>query len=134
MAQHLVKIKSLGKKRVFDLGINTPEHIWLYKNLLSKNSFNLPHSYAYSLLGVVGAYLKCYYPVEFWTAALNTIDKGQEKHNENSLGKYINCIMQAGIKFERPNINKSGLIFESVDDSIYFALTYVKDVISSGPA
>lgn len=128
MAQHLVSIKSLGEKKVYNFGIDTPEHIWLYKDLLSHQSFNLPHSYAYSLLGVVGATLKCYYPVEFWTAALNTIDKGQEKHNENSLGKYINSITQAGIKFERPNINKSGLIFESVDDSIYFALTYVKDV------
>jgi len=95
----------------------------------AKYSFNMPHSYAYSLMGYVQAYLKCYYPVEFWTAALNTIDRGQEKHNESILGKYINSINSMGIKFARPNVNKSGLKFESDEDGvIYFTLSYIKDV------
>ena len=91
-------------------------------------AFNMPHSYAYSLMGYVQAYLKTYYPVEFWTAALNTIDRGLEKHNESSLGKYINSISKSDLTFEKPDINNSGVMFESKDKSIYFALSYIKDV------
>lgn len=91
-------------------------------------AFNMPHSYAYSLMGYVQAYLKTYYPVEFWTAALNTIDRGLEKHHQSSLGKYINSIAVAGINFHKPDVNKSGIMFDSEDNKIYFALSYIKDV------
>jgi DNA polymerase III alpha subunit len=94
----------------------------------AKYSFNMPHSYSYSLMGYVQAYLKCYWPVEFWTAALNTIDRGQEKHNESTLGKYINSINSMGITLARPNVNKSDIMFENDGNTIYFALSYVKDV------
>jgi len=100
---------------------------WKQIMLQAKYAFNMPHSYAYSLMGYVQAYLKCYYPLEFWTASLNTIDRGQEKHGQSSLGKYINSINKAGIKVHRPNINKSGILFESDKDGIYFALSYIKD-------
>ncbi len=65
---------------------------WAQLMLQAKYAFNMPHSYAYSLMGYVQAYFKCYYPVEFWTATLNTIDRGQEKNNQSTLGKYINAI------------------------------------------
>lgn len=94
----------------------------------AKYSFNMPHSYAYSLMGYVQAYLKCYYPIDFWTAALNTITRGLEKHGESSLGKYINSIDSMGIPIEKPNVNKSGINFEGDEGKIYFALSYIKDV------
>jgi DNA polymerase-3 subunit alpha len=106
---------------------------WKQLMLQAKYAFNMPHSYAYSLMGYVQAYLKCYYPVEFWTATLNTIDRGLEKHGESSLGKYINSIQTAGINVVRPDINKSGIQFESENGKIYFALSYLKDV-SKGAA
>lgn len=95
----------------------------------AKYSFNMPHSYAYSLLGYVQAWLKTYYPLEFWTATLNTIDRGLEKHNQSSLGKYLNSMQKAGIPVTPPNVNKSGLNFIAADDdTIPFALSYIKDV------
>lgn len=95
----------------------------------AKYSFNMPHSYAYSLLGYVQAWIKTYYPLEFWVATLNTIERGQEKHNQSSLGKYINAIQSAGINVRQPDVNKSGVAFEAADDnSIPFALSYIKDV------
>lgn len=127
MAQKVIKIKSIGEKHIYNFGIDTPEHLWIHNTLVTKQCFNKPHSFAYSLMGYVQAYLKCYYPLEFWTASLNTIDRGQEKNGQSSLGKYINSINKAGIKVHPPNINKSGMLFESDKDGIYFALSYIKD-------
>lgn len=101
---------------------------WKQLMLQAKYAFNMPHSYAYSLMGYVQAYLKCYYPVEFWTATLNTIERGQEKHNQSSLGKYINAIQNSGINVHPPDVNRSGINFESTNGDIYFALSYIKDV------
>jgi len=101
---------------------------WVQLMLQAKYAFNMPHSYAYSLMGYVQAYLKCYYPVEFWTATLNTIDRGQEKDSQSTLGKYINAITSSGINVHPPNINNSALQFEAKGDDIYFALSYIKDV------
>lgn len=106
---------------------------WKQIMLQAKYAFNMPHSYAYSLMGYVQAYLKCYYPLEFWTASLNTIDRGQEKNGESSLGKYVNSINKSGIKVFPPNVNKSGELFQSDKEGIYFALSYIKDV-SKGSA
>jgi len=101
---------------------------WKQLMLQAKYAFNMPHSYAYSLMGYVQAYLKCYYPVEFWTATLNTIERGQEKHNQSSLGKYINAIQNSKINVHPPDVNLSGINFESTNGDIYFALSYIKDV------
>jgi DNA polymerase III alpha subunit len=81
-------------------------------------------------MGYVQAYLKCYYPLEFWTAALNTIDRGLEKHGQSSLGNYINTIINSGIEVVPPNINKSEMDFYGKDSKIYFALSYIKGVAS----
>jgi len=133
MAQKIISIKSIGEKHIYNFGIDTPEHLWMHNTMVTKNCFNMPHSYAYSLMGYVQAYLKYYYPLEFWTASLNTIDRGKEKYGQSSLGKYINEIDKAGITVHPPNVNKSGIAFESDDTGIYFALSYIKDV-SKGAA
>jgi DNA polymerase III alpha subunit len=122
MAQKIIKLEKLGELPTVDIGVNSENHIYFYKNLATHNS------YSYSLMGVIQAHLKTYYPVEFWTAALNTIDRGLEKHHQSSLGKYINSITMAGIKFNKPDINKSGVMFDCDNDKIYFALSYIKDV------
>jgi DNA polymerase-3 subunit alpha len=93
-------------------------------------AFNMPHSYAYSLMGYVQAYLKCYYPVEFWSSTLNTIDRGQEKHGQSSLGKYINYIIKSKINFLPPDVNNSEIEFVGRDKKIYFGLSYIKSVAS----
>jgi DNA polymerase III alpha subunit len=129
MAQRLVKIENLGERETYNFGINTPEHLWVHKNLLNSQSFNCPHSYAYSLMGYVQAYLKTYFPLEFWVATLNTIDRGQEKHNQSSLGKYIYSIESSGIKVKKPDVNTSGVMFQAdKDGNIPFALSYIKEV------
>lgn len=128
MAQRLIKIKSLGNRQTYSFGIDTPEHLWDYKGLISNQSFNAPHSVAYSLLGYVQAYLKYYYPLEFWIATLSTIERGKEKHEQSTLGKYINSITQSGIKVVKPDVNKSEFDWYGENDTIYFALSYIKDV------
>jgi len=104
---------------------------WKQLMLQAKYAFNMPHSYAYSLMGYVQAYLKCYYPVEFWTGTLNTIERGEEKHSQSSLGKYINAIQNSGINVHPPDVNQSGIDFGSTNGDIYFALSYIKDVSRS---
>jgi DNA polymerase III alpha subunit len=97
----------------------------------AKYAFNMPHSYAYSLMGYVQAYLKCYYPIEFWCSTLNTIDRGQEKHGQSTLGNYIYNITKSKIQFGKPDVNKSLKDFYGEDNKIYFALSYIKSVGAS---
>lgn len=97
----------------------------------AKYSFNMPHSYAYSLIGYVQAWFKTYFPVEFWVATLNTIDRGREKYNQSSLGRYIYKINKSGIVVKKPDVNRSDVNFIADGDDIYFALSYIKDIGNS---
>lgn len=64
--------------------------------------FNKSHAAAYAHVTYQTAYLKCYYPVEYFTAVLNNrINKLDE------LTHYLSYLKEAKIKVLPPNINKS---------------------------
>ncbi|MDE5592382.1 MAG: hypothetical protein K2I75_00345, partial [Clostridiales bacterium] len=65
--------------------------------------FNKSHAAAYAHVTYQTAYLKCYYPVEYFTAVLNNrINKLDE------LTHYLSYMKEAKISVLPPNINKSG--------------------------
>jgi len=94
--------------------------------------FNRSHSAAYGMLTYQTAYLKRYWPVEFF-AGLLTCDKD----NTDSVVKFIAEARQSGIEVLRPDVNESDTDFTvvaipndkgGVKKSIRFGLGAVKGV------
>ena len=87
--------------------------------------FNKSHATSYSLNSIITAWLKYYYPVEFYAAVLTIQD------NEDKRVKYMETIEeQFGIKTVIPHINKSTIYFTPDPDrnEILFGLNNIKGV------
>ncbi|MBP7211302.1 DNA polymerase III subunit alpha [bacterium] len=85
--------------------------------------FNRSHSAAYALVAYQTAYLKCHYPVEYFSALLSSVANDQEKTQA-----YIEECQSLGIKVLPPDINKSFAEFAPDGDNIRFGLASIKQV------
>ena len=86
--------------------------------------FNKSHSVAYALLSYQTAYLKAYYPTEFFSAALSS-----DMDNTNKIINLLSACNEVGIKVNPPNINSSSFNFEPCDNkSINYGLCAIKGV------
>ena len=83
--------------------------------------FNKSHSVAYSTISYQTAWLKAYYPKEFYTVLLNTCFQDQD-----SMVKYIHAAREEGIDILPPDINTSDLEFTLDRGTIVFGLAGVK--------
>ncbi len=89
----------------------------------AKYAFNKSHAAAYAVLAYQTAYLKLYYPVEFFTSILNNrIDKIEET------SKYLTYVKSKGIKVLPPDINHSTAYFKCEQGGIRFGLVGLKNV------
>lgn len=89
----------------------------------AKYAFNKSHAAAYAVLAYQTAYLKLYYPVEFFASILNNrIDKIEE------LSKYLTYIKSKGIEVFPPDINKSTAFFKTENGGMRFGLVGLKNV------
>jgi len=90
-------------------------------------SFNKSHAAAYALISYRTAYLKRYYPVEFYAATISSAIRDPDK-----LSLYLEAARSEGIKILHPDINTSGEDFsvEVVGDNkvIRVGLSGVKNV------
>jgi DNA polymerase III subunit alpha len=73
-------------------------------------SFNKSHAAAYGLISYRTAYLKKYYPAEFWAATISSAIRDPDK-----LAFYLESARQEGIKISHPDINTSQEDFSVVD-------------------
>ena len=86
--------------------------------------FNKSHSVAYALLSYQTAYLKAYYPTEFFSAALSS-----DMDNTNKIINLLAACKELDIKINAPNINSSKYNFEPCDKkSINYGLCAIKGV------
>ncbi|UGV28962.1 DNA polymerase III subunit alpha [Rhodopseudomonas boonkerdii] len=85
--------------------------------------FNKSHAAAYALVSYHTAYMKAHYPVEFIAASM-TLDMS----NTDKLSEFRAEAQRLGIKVEAPNINRSGVVFEVGENTIYYALAALKGV------
>ncbi len=86
--------------------------------------FNKSHSVSYSIVAYKMAYLKCYYPKEFYANLLSGVIGSEEKTKE-----YLNEVKKLGIKFIPPDINKSlNNKFTIIDNVIVFPLASIRNV------
>ena len=93
--------------------------------------FNKSHATSYSLLSSITAWLKYYYPKEFFAAILSLTKEPSDKKKEKKRPKYIELLeKQFDIKVESPDINLSDELFTPLpdQDKILFGLSAVKGV------
>ena len=89
----------------------------------AKYAFNKSHAACYAVVAYRTAYLKAYYPTEFFAALLNSFLNVQSK-----ITVYINECKRMGIEVLRPDINKSFSKFTVEGDKIIFGLAAIKNV------
>jgi DNA polymerase-3 subunit alpha len=82
-------------------------------------SFNLAHAVGYSIISYWCMFLKTYYPKHFYKSLL--------KHTTNmtEVQVYLQNAQKQNILIEYPDINKSMLSYEIIDDKIYAGLNSV---------
>ena len=85
--------------------------------------FSVNHSQPYSYIGYVCGYLRYYYPLEFFTTALNINSDNLEKTT-----KIIECVKEHNITIEPPTYGKSKAkyFFDKETDTIYKGVGSVK--------
>ena len=85
--------------------------------------FNKSHAVAYCVLAAETAWLKHYYPVEFFASLLTT-----EMNNTDKMAQYIRAAGEHGITVLPPHVNRSEHVFITKNNQIYFSLSAVKGV------
>lgn len=103
------------------------DQLWEDIVKFAEYSFNKSHAAAYALISYRTAYLKKYYPVEFYAATISSSVTNPEK-----LSFYLEAARSEGIKILPPNINTSQRSFsvEEVDGEkvIRVGLSGIKNV------
>jgi len=85
--------------------------------------FNKSHAAAYCVVSAQTAWLKNYYPIEFFAALLST-----EMSNTDNIVKYVKDAKSRKIQVEPPHVNHSSWKFTVDGDVMYFALGAIKGV------
>lgn len=86
--------------------------------------FNKSHAVVYAIIASRMAYLKCYYPLEFYTALLATSSgAGDSKFSE-----YVSELNKRNLHILPPDINHSNSNFVVKDKSLLFPLSFIKGI------
>ncbi|MBE8221971.1 MAG: DNA polymerase III subunit alpha [Bdellovibrionales bacterium] len=89
----------------------------------AKYGFNKSHAVVYSVISAQTAFLKAYYPVEFYAALLST-----EMSDTDKVSITTGHIKRENIKIDLPHINTSCWEFTVKEDTIIYALGALKGV------
>jgi DNA polymerase-3 subunit alpha len=97
--------------------------IFLKIEPFAEYGFNKSHAAAYAIISYQTAFLKTYYPKEFFAASM-TMDLS----NQNKLSEFYEELKRINIKVIRPDINKCFADFQFDEDNFYYALGGIKSV------
>lgn len=105
--------------------VNEIEIVWnqICEVVSSGYGFNRSHSTSYARLSFQTAYLKCYYPKEFY-ASLLTLDGD----DTNKILNIKSQLDRLNIKLLHPDVNESGIEFKPTDEGILYRLTSINGV------
>lgn len=92
------------------------ETLWGNMVAFSGYGFNKSHSVSYAMIAYQCAWLKTYYPLQFYCALMNNVDKADEYI------MIVNELKNNGFKIEGVDINKSDVRFSIRDDKIYWGI------------
>lgn len=93
--------------------------------------FNKSHATAYSFITYWTAYLKTHYPLEFFTALLNSeilSPSVSNKEQKNKIPTYVKKIKTYGINVLPPDVQYSNDRFSIEENAIRFGLLAIKNV------
>ena len=85
--------------------------------------FNKSHAAAYAVIAYQTAFLKTYFPNEFFSASMS-----MELSNQKKLSEFYEELKRMKINIIRPDINKCFADFTSDDKNFYYALGAIKNV------
>lgn len=104
--------------------------IWQKMSKFAEYAFNKSHSAGYAVISIQTAWIKKYYPTQFWCETMNSVITKSDK-----LKKYIASAKASGMKLLSPDINMSVENFSIVDEGkIRMGLIGLRNVgKSSGP-
>ena len=121
MRKQKTRFLSGAQKKNYDL--KKTEKLFDTVAEFAKYGFNKAHAAAYCVLAAQTAWLKHYYPVEFFAALLTT-----EMGDAAKVTKYIQNARVRGIHLRPPHVNYSEYEFSVQNKDIYFALGAIKGV------
>jgi DNA polymerase-3 subunit alpha len=123
------------KDKVFEtcekngFGEQVAEAIWKVMLDSADYSFNKSHSYCVAYLGALTVYLKYKYPLEFFTACLNAIQKLPDPMDE--IRQIERELPYFNIKLLPPSLLKSDIGFTVEGKNIRYGLSAIKGVSDS---
>ncbi len=97
--------------------------IFLKIEPFAEYGFNKSHAAAYAIIAYQTAFLKAYYPYQFFSASM-TMDIS----SQNKLSEFYEELKRLNIEIIRPSINKSFADFKSDNSYFYYALGAIKNV------
>ena len=131
--------RAMGKKKRAELERQKTRFVdGAFKNGISKDiaagiflkiepfaeyGFNKSHAAAYAIIAYQTAYLKTYFPNEFFAASMS-----MELSKQKKLSEFCEEIKRLNIKIIRPDINKCYEDFCSESNNFYYALGAIKNV------
>lgn len=89
----------------------------------AKYAFNKSHAACYAVVAYQTAYLRCYYPAEFFAALMTSFMDNMAKTSE-----YIEIARDMGIQILPPDVNLAEVGFSVRDGKIRYGLSAVKGV------
>jgi len=89
-------------------------------------AFNKSHALAYSFLSYYTAYLKHYYPSDFYCACLNSVQTESDPLEKTAA--FINAMKEVNLKILPPSINISGDKFTAEEGGVRFGLNGIKNI------
>ena len=131
--------RAMGKKKRAELEKQKQRFVeGAYKNGIKKDiaagiflkiepfaeyGFNKSHAAAYAVIAYQTAFLKTYYPHEFFVASMS-----MELSNQKKLSEFYEELKRLNISIIRPDINKSQANFYSNGKNFFYALGAIKNV------
>lgn len=121
MDKHRERFMQGAKEKGFDEKKSDELFDLMYK--FADYGFNKSHAAAYCVVAAHTAYLKNYYPAEFFAALLST-----ELSDTDKVVKYVKDAQKRGIKVQPPHINHSEFLFTVKGEDVFFGLGAIKGV------
>ena len=97
--------------------------IFLKIEPFAEYGFNKSHAAAYAIIAYQTAFLKKYYPHQFFAASMS-----MELSNQKKLSEFYEELKRLKINVKRPDINACFANFNSKDNIFYYALGALKNV------
>jgi len=105
---------------------NVAEQIFDWIEKSQRYSFNKSHAIAYGILSYNTAWMKCHFPLEFFTSYLTYSDYKADTMDE--IYRLVQDARLFGIEVLQPDIKECNVKFKMTDDKIKFGLSNIKGV------